>query len=228
MNYYKRHIGDYAAKAGHLSALEHGVYTLLIDAYYNREEAPTKAEAIRLARARSPEELAAVDAVLAEFFVDVDGKYIQNRIEEELAAFHVKQEVNRQLGARGGQANAKRIATETLSESEAKQEAFREANDKPSHKPLATSHKKAEAGAAAHDLLAEVSPQIAADFRRLRAAKKAAITETAIKGIRREATLAGITLEAALAMCCERGWTGFKAEWVAKDAPAQGRVRQAL
>ena len=33
MNYYKRHIGDYAAKAGHLSPLEHGVYTLLIDAY---------------------------------------------------------------------------------------------------------------------------------------------------------------------------------------------------
>jgi uncharacterized protein YdaU (DUF1376 family) len=147
MNYYKRHIGDYAAKAGHLSPLEHGVYTLLIDAYYNREEAPTKAEAIRWARARSADELAAVEAVLAEFFVEADGRFVQNRIEEELFAFRAKQEVNRQLGARGGKANAernaKRIATETLSEQEAKQVPRREANDKPSHKPLATSHEEA-------------------------------------------------------------------------------------
>lgn len=137
MNYYKRHIGDYAAKAGHLSPLEHGVYTLLIDAYYNREEAPTRAEAIRWARARSSEELAAVDAVLGEFFTEQDGRFTQSRIEEELATFRAKQEVNRQLGARGGQAKAKRFASETLSENVAKQDSHRLANAKPSHKPLA-------------------------------------------------------------------------------------------
>lgn len=140
MNYYKRHIGDYAAKAGHLTPLEHGVYGLLIDAYYNREEAPTKAEAIRWTRARSADELAALDAVLAEFFIEVEGRFMQNRVEEELAQFRVRQEVNRGLGAKGGKANAKRIASETLSEPEAN----REANDKPSHKPLATSHKEQE------------------------------------------------------------------------------------
>lgn len=148
MNYYKRHIGDYAAKAGHLSPLEHGVYTLLIDAYYNREEAPTKAEAVRWARARSPEELAAVEAVLAEFFTETDGKFLQTRIEEELAAFRIKQEANRQLGARGGIAKAKRIASETLSEtlseSLAKQDSHRLAKTYPSHKPLATSQEEAK------------------------------------------------------------------------------------
>lgn len=138
MNYYKRHIGDYAAKAGHLSALEHGVYTLLIDAYYNREEGPTRAEAIRIARARTPEELAAVEIVLGEFFTEADGRFLQSRIEDELAAFRIKQEVNRELGARGGKANAKRIATETLSEAEA----YEVANDKPSHKPVANNHKE--------------------------------------------------------------------------------------
>lgn len=144
MNYYKRHIGDYAAKAGHLSPLEHGVYTLLIDAYYNREEAPTKAEAIRWARARSPDELAAVEAVLGEFFTETDGKFLQTRIEEELAAFRVKQEANRQLGARGGLAKAKRIASETLSENVAKQDSHRLAKTYPSHKPLATSQEEAK------------------------------------------------------------------------------------
>lgn len=152
MNYYKRHIGDYAAKAGHLSPLEHGVYNLIIDAYYNREEAPTKAEAVRWARARTQDERDAVDAVLTEFFVESDGRFTQNRIEEELSAFRAKQEVNRQLGARGGKANAernakpnaKRNATETGSEQEAKQVPHREANDKPSHKPLATNQEEAK------------------------------------------------------------------------------------
>ena len=58
MHYYKRNIGDYAKKAGHLSVLEHGVYTLLLDAYYDREQAPTREEAVRVSRCRTPEELA--------------------------------------------------------------------------------------------------------------------------------------------------------------------------
>ena len=45
MNYYKRHLGDYAKKAGHLSTWEHGAYTLILDAYYDRELAPTLEEA---------------------------------------------------------------------------------------------------------------------------------------------------------------------------------------
>ena len=49
----------------------------------------------------------------------------------------------------------------------------------------------------------------------MRKAKKAPITETALAGIRREADKAGYTLEQALATSCERGWIGFKAEWVA-------------
>lgn len=64
------------------------------------------------------------------------------------------------------------------------------------------------------DLFAGISPQIAKDFKAIRKGKKAAITKTAMDGIRREATKAGLTLESALAICCERGWSGFKAEWV--------------
>lgn len=50
--------------------------------------------------------------------------------------------------------------------------------------------------------------------------RKAKMTETALSGLRREAGKAGMSLEAALTMACERGWRGFKAEWVTgKDAP---------
>lgn len=62
-----------------------------------------------------------------------------------------------------------------------------------------------------------VSDQVWQDFQKLRKAKKAAITETAINGIRREADKARMTLEESMSMCCERGWAGFKAEWVHKE-----------
>jgi hypothetical protein len=64
-----------------------------------------------------------------------------------------------------------------------------------------------------------VSPSVWDDFQVLRKAKKSPITDTAIDGIRREADKAGMPLGEALAMCCERGWTGFKAEWVAEQKP---------
>ena len=53
----------------------------------------------------------------------------------------------------------------------------------------------------------------------IRKAKKAPVTEAAIKGIEREARKAGWSLEKALIECCARGWAGFKAEWVNKDQP---------
>lgn len=59
-----------------------------------------------------------------------------------------------------------------------------------------------------------VSEQTWADFKKLRAAKKAPVTERAIDGINKEAMKAGVTLETALQECCARGWTGFKADWM--------------
>lgn len=61
-----------------------------------------------------------------------------------------------------------------------------------------------------------VSPSVWADFQKLRKTKKAPVTKTAVDGIKREADRAGLSLEAALAVCCQRGWTGFKADWMAQ------------
>lgn len=102
MNYYKRHLGDYARKAGHLSMLEHGAYNLILDAYYDREQAPTKAEAMRWARARNPDETQTVSTILQEFFVERDGRYYQQRVEDELNAAKAKCERNQAIGKLGG------------------------------------------------------------------------------------------------------------------------------
>ena len=58
-----------------------------------------------------------------------------------------------------------------------------------------------------------ISNQVWEDFKTLRKSKKAPITKTALAGISREASKAGISLQTALQACCERGWQGFKADW---------------
>ena len=67
-----------------------------------------------------------------------------------------------------------------------------------------------------------VSDQVWQDFKKSRKTMRAAITQSAIDGIKREADKAGWSLEDALRECCARGWRGFKAEWVAdKETPAR-------
>jgi uncharacterized protein YdaU (DUF1376 family) len=97
MHYYKRNLGDYAKKAGRLSMLQHGAYTLLIDACYDREQFPTKEEAIEWTWASSTSEVEAVEFVLGKFFVLEDGRYVQKRIQEELDDYHSKADKNKRI-----------------------------------------------------------------------------------------------------------------------------------
>lgn len=86
-----------------------------------------------------------------------------------------------------------------------------------------TDKAKAAAAITAIDLQARgVEPQVAADFLALRAKKRAPVTATALAGLEREAATAGMTLNAALRTSAERGWQGFKAEWVRPDSGGNG------
>lgn len=97
MHYYKRNLGDYAKKAGRLSMLQHGSYTLLIDACYDRERFPTLEEAIEWTWASSAAEIEAVEFVLRKFFVLEDGVYVQKRIQEEIEEYRAKSETNARI-----------------------------------------------------------------------------------------------------------------------------------
>jgi hypothetical protein len=63
-----------------------------------------------------------------------------------------------------------------------------------------------------------VSVNIWNDFLTLRRSKKLPITETALSGIAREAEKAGLSLQETIVICCERGWGGFKADWLKAEA----------
>lgn len=91
MNYYERHIGDYLKDTAHLSLLEHGVYSRLLDVYYTRECAIPVAQAERLIGVRSKDERAALENVLAEFFT-VDANALHHtRCDREITRYQEKQ-----------------------------------------------------------------------------------------------------------------------------------------
>lgn len=124
MNYYKRHIGDYARDTGHLSALEHGIYTLLLDWYYTNERPIPAEKANRIARGNREE----TESVLSEFFHLTEEGWRHHRADREISDYQRRAETNRITGKLGGRPRK----TESVSE--------RKPNGNP-NVTLATSHK---------------------------------------------------------------------------------------
>lgn len=166
MNYYRLHIGDYLRDASHLSLLEHGVYTRLLQVYYARESPISDAEKYRIVGARSDEEREAVDTVLDGFFVLADGKWSQSRCEREIAAYQDKAERNRAVGKLGGRPGKPKNQEETQTVSERNPDVTRANSQEPiakeTHTPRATAVELAvamrQAGVAANS----ANPQVIA------------------------------------------------------------------
>lgn len=59
-----------------------------------------------------------------------------------------------------------------------------------------------------------VSPEAWKNFCQIRAVKRIPLTETAWKGIEKEAAKAGLSLSETIDICNEHGWAGFKNSWL--------------
>lgn len=87
MHKYFRQIGDYAKDTRHLSLLEHGAYSIMLDISYATEKPLPDDIAVlaRLCCARSKEEREAVERVLREFYrKEENGGWTQKRVQKEL------------------------------------------------------------------------------------------------------------------------------------------------
>lgn len=139
MHYYKRNLGDYAKKAGRLSMLQHGAYTLLIDACYDREVFPTLDEAIEWTWASTTEEIEAVKFVLNRFFkLSDDGQYVQDRILQELLEYHAKADKNKTI-AIDRETKRKEKSTKRAEDSTNRAQVVNETP--PNQEPLTINHK---------------------------------------------------------------------------------------
>lgn len=62
----------------------------------------------------------------------------------------------------------------------------------------------------------DISEEVWSDFLKLRKAKKAPFTATALKRMQKQADIAGLSLQEVFEICCSKGWIGFEASWLDK------------
>lgn len=230
MNYYPFHLGDYAAHTAHLEPMEDLAYRRMLDAYYLRE-APLPSDPAEVARLiRLRQHMAEVEAVLREFFQLGDEGWRHARCDEEIERMQDKQAKARASAA--ASVNARRAKPERPS-NEGKANAQRTLSERstdvelPTPTPTPTPNTSEPNGSdnprkrGALSRPEEIPEPVWQGFLQLRKAKRAPLSLTALEGIKREADKAGITLADAMSTCCNRGWTGFKADWL--NTPSFGR-----
>lgn len=213
--YYQHHIGDFIRDTARLNDSQCMAYLRLLWIYYETESALPNA----------PEKLAfqiganATDvSLILDHFFHLDGDmYRHTRCDAEIAKYHEKSE----KGAKAANArwsNAKAMQTHSGRNADA---SLSDANQEPITNNQSSSTKKKKAAPFTKPV--DVNDEVWQSFLVVRKAKSAAVTDLAILGIRREAVKAGINLEQALTVCCERGWAGFKADWYVRDSQPQQR-----
>jgi uncharacterized protein YdaU (DUF1376 family) len=216
MHYYQFNIADYRKDTVHLTPMEHYIYRTLIDWYY-LDELPIPNDLPLIIRRLSVAEgyIQQLQNVLNDFFILQEAWYHQ-RIEDEITAYKAQIEHASKAGKASAEARAKKNKTNVQQLLNTRSTDVQPTNN---HKPITTNHKIHTPDGVALTLWS--------DFLILRRAKKLPITNTALDGIKREADKAGITLNEAITICCERGWGGFKADWLKAEAVAKEKENQA-
>jgi len=202
MNFYPFHIGDYISHTSHLSDEEDLAYRRMIDLYY-LNEAPFDPELGLIAR-KIKSDPDVVDVILNEFFVFEDDKWHNKRADIEIAKYQFIKESGKK-GAEKRWANRDEKPSQSIS------------NSPPNATPIATKTiTKTITITNNKDIPIPEGMNIVVwkDYLKLRKTQKKPLTETALKGLQREADKADMTLVKALEVCCERGWIGFKADWI--------------
>ena len=207
MHYYQFHIGDYKSHTHHLTVLEDIAYRRLLDHYYLHEAPIKQRDIARQIGMRDHEQ--EVLSVLNEFFVSTDKGFVSARADEEIAKY-------REMVDAGKRGAAKRWQSPPDSPPIAPPNATPIATN--NQEPITNNHKPKNTNTVAPP--DGVTVMVWQDWLKLRKAKKAAVTQTALDGIQREADKARVSLQTALETCCERGWSGFKAEWM-QPQPSQ-------
>lgn len=209
MNFYPFHIGDYISHTSHLSDAEDLAYRRMIDLYYmNEKPFPNDVNWIAK-RVKSTPEI--VSEMLAEYFeyIKEDDSFHNSRADKEIAKYQFVKE----SGKKGAE---KRWANKDVKPLQS------DANSPPIATPLTTKTiTKTITNTNNKNTIAKPSgltDLLWNDFLILRRSKKLPVTQTAFEGITREAKKANKSLAEAIQICCERGWGGFKAEWLTVES----------
>jgi len=221
MHYYKFNIADYRKDTGHLSTIEHGIYRQLIDWYYLDEQPIPEETQVVIRRLRlGSDEVKFLENVLSDFFVLGKTGYMHKRIEVEIKDYQEQVEKNKNNGKLGGRPKKTQSVISGLPD---------ESQNNPNHKPLTTNHKPKRENATSVACPPDVGQQIWDDWKQLRKAKKAPVTETVVSSARQEASKANMSFSDFLTVWCARGSQGLQAEWLKpeeKNLSKTGQMNQ--
>lgn len=225
MNYYPFHIGDYASHTRGLSLLEDLAYRRLMDEYYLSEQ-PLNGRSTDVARLIGMAEHGEVVAyVLGRYFENNGDTWTHERIEKELETFKKKQESASAAGKASAESRRNKGKT-TNAERPLNTRSTPVEHPSTNQEPITNISTTNVVDSRKRNVVqkpVDVSQEVWDSFSAIRKAKRAPISQIAIDGISREANKAGVTLEQALTVCCERGWQSFKAEYVKQSAQLNGR-----
>ena len=219
MKHYPHHISDFNNATRHLTRLERGLYRDLIDLYYETE-AQLPLELQTLCRKIVANELSTdVERLLNEFFVKTPKGWFHERCEEEISNY----QANNSQRALAGKASAAKKALKKQQAlngnltsvetplNDSLTEMHNQSTNQPiNHKPI----KEKSARAPTIQKPDDVGEQVWVDWLHLRKAKRAPVTETALRDARHQSELANMGLESFLAKWCARGSQSLEAAWL--------------
>ena len=221
MHYYKFNIADYRKDTGHLSTIEHGIYRQLIDWYYLDEQPiPPETQLVSRRLRLGSEDLKFLENVLSDFFVLDKTGYKHKRIEVEIKDYHEQAEKNQRNGKLGGRPKKTQSVISGIPD---------DSQNNLNHKPLTTNHKPNRESATSVACPSDVDQQIWDDWKQLRKAKKAPVTETVVNSARKEASKANMSFSDFLTVWCARGSQGLQADWLKpeeKNLSKTGQMNQ--
>jgi len=109
MNYYSFHIGDYRSATAHLTNEEDLCYRRILDTYYDRNG---NLPEIKLLSRKIRCEEGMVEAILGEFFEEVEGGWIHRRAQKEVDDYIHRVESARVAGKASAASRTRPTATE--------------------------------------------------------------------------------------------------------------------
>lgn len=221
MHYYQHHIGDFIKATARLTDGQTMAYLRLIWMYYDSEK-PLKPDT-KLLAFQIGSTVEETELLLESYFWLAENGWHHTRCDKEIAFYRQQLE----KASKAGKASAAKRAMNVKITDD--QQAFngRSTDVQPTNNQEPITNNQLIKQSSASSLKPEdVSDVVWSDFLALRKANKSPLTETALKGIKREAVNAGMTLEKVLQLCCARGWRGFKAEWVTEEVKKDDLYKQ--
>jgi uncharacterized protein YdaU (DUF1376 family) len=207
MHYYSFHVSDYIHDTAHLSLYEDLAFRRLLDLYYTSEKPiPNKTHEVAR-RIRMAKQETEIQTVLEEFFMfdNENDCWFHKRCDEYISAYQAKAERNREVGKLGGRPKSNLKETQVVSKTN------------PNQEPITNNHKPKREIATIVACPSDVDQQIWDDWKQLRKAKKAPVTETVVKSARKEAAKANMAFGDFLSIWCARGSQGLQADWIKTD-----------